>query len=567
MCGIAGIIGKHPEGNILVSKMLSAQRHRGPDATCLKEFSNAFLGHNRLSILDLSEDANQPMESACGRFVLVFNGEVYNYAELKKLVPDYPFRTQSDTEVVLAMYRRFGSSMLAYLNGMFSLLVWDKKEQSAFAARDRFGVKPFYYAFSDGNLFFASEIKALRAGGIATETDWSVWSSYFVSSSYGNQNQGFWKGIRQLPAGCFFQYQAGGGEDQLKIRSYYDFTERVCAIPERSPEDLREEYLSLLTDAVKLRFRADVPVGFNLSGGLDSSTLLAMVEEVMPGEGEKIKAFTFYCADERYDELPWVKGMLTGKSYPLNPVLLDWRLVPEEMERLAKFQEEPFGGFPTLAYAGIFKVAREQGVIVLLDGQGMDEAWAGYDYYRNNSGSLIQGLSSSPVRPEALADDFRSLAGPENYEMPFDNRLQNLQYRDIFYTKIPRALRFNDRISMMHSTELREPFLDYRLVELAFSQPEKVKIREGQGKWLLRNLVAERLGANLAFSPKRPLQTPQREWLANELKDWAMERIEVFSRLPFVKREVVMKETDQYFKGAMDNSFYLWQWINASYLL
>ena len=567
MCGIAGIIGRQRGGSLLLHKMLAAQKHRGPDATCQLDLPNAFLGHNRLSIVDLSEEANQPMESACGRYVIVFNGEVYNYRELKSLVPEYPFRTQSDTEVILALYIRFGPSMLGNLNGMFSMLIWDKVENKAFAARDRFGVKPFYYSFSEGNLFFASEIKSLRAGSIATEADWSIWSSYLVRGSYGNQNQGFWKGIRQLPAACSFFYEAERGEEQLKIQSYYDFPARVRAIPERSPQDLKEEYISLLSDAVKLRFRADVPVGFNLSGGLDSSTLLAMVAGVMPGEDEKIKAFTFYCDDERYDEIPWVKGMLAGRSYPFNPVLLDWKTVPEKMEQLAYFQEEPFGGFPTLAYAGIFEAARKEGVIVLLDGQGMDEAWAGYDYYRTNSGSLIQGVSSSPVRPEALEEDFIALAAPDQYESPFDNRLQNLQYRDIFHTKIPRALRFNDRISMMHSTELREPFLDYRLVELAFSQPENVKIRDGQGKWLLRNLVAERLGNNIAFSPKRPLQTPQREWLAHELKDWAMDRIEVFSRLPFVKRDVVLGETDKYFRGNMDNSFYLWQWINASYLL
>ena len=179
-------------------------------------------------------------------------------------------------------------------------------------------------------------------------------------------------------------------------------------------------------------------------------------------------------------------------------------------------QDEPFGGFPTLAYSKIFELARQKGIIVLLDGQGMDEAWAGYDYYHNESGFTVQGTTSSPVRPEMLEPEFRQLAVKETFPASFEDTLMNLQYRDLFYTKILRALRFNDRISMMHGTELREPFLDYRLVELAFSQPRNIKIRNGITKWMLRDLVMELLGSEIALAPKRPLQTPQREWLSLE---------------------------------------------------
>ena len=564
MCGIAGIIGEHPEGKILLDNMLKAQQHRGPDATCTVESPGALLGHNRLSIIDLSSESNQPMISACGRWVLVFNGEIYNYRELKSLVPEHTFRTQSDTEVILALYQKMGPSMLEKLNGMFSILLWDRQEKTAFAARDRFGVKPFYFSLMNGCLFFASEIKSLWAAGVKKEASDKVWASYLVKGSYGLPEETFWSGIHQLRAGHSMLFRPG--MQRPEISCWYHFTDRIYSIQQKDAASLREEYEALLADAVRLRFRADVPVGFNLSGGLDSSTLLAMVKEVMPGRDDKIEAFTFYCGDERYDELPWVRGLLSKTAYHLNPVLLSAAQVPEGMEKLAHFQDEPFGGFPTLAYAGIFEKARSQGVIVLLDGQGMDEAWAGYDYYRSNSGSLVQGVTTSPVRPGVLDPEFASLAETESGEAPFGNRLQDLQYRDIFYTKIPRALRFNDRISMMHSTELREPFLDYRLVELAFAQPEEMKIRQGQGKWLLRELVSERLGNDLAFSPKRALQTPQREWLASELKEWARERLDVFCRFPFADQAKVMKEWERYQMGDQDNSFYLWQWINLSYL-
>lgn len=196
----------------------------------------------------------------------------------------------------------------------------------------------------------------------------------------------------------------------------------------------------------------------------------------------------------------------------------------------------------------------------------MDEAWAGYDYYHNNSNSLIQGTSSSPVKPEALDADFNLLANKEVFPTPFSSKLQNLQYRDIFYTKIPRALRFNDRISMQHGTELREPFLDYRLVELAFAQPDSVKYDNGNTKWMLRQISQKLLGNTIALAPKRALQTPQREWMANELESYVQERISMFSTFDFVNKEQVQKIWSAYKKGNQENSFYLWQWINLSYL-
>ena len=166
MCGIVGIIGSLPNGNECINEMLFAQRHRGPDATHKWIGENVFLGHNRLSIIDLSSEADQPMVSSDGRFILVFNGEIYNYLELKEQLFDYSFKTSSDTEVLLALFQKKGKTMLNDLNGMFSFAIWDTKEQKMFAARDRFGVKPFYYAFKNDTLFFASEIKTLFAAGV-----------------------------------------------------------------------------------------------------------------------------------------------------------------------------------------------------------------------------------------------------------------------------------------------------------------------------------------------------------------------------------------------------------------
>ena len=564
MCGIVGIIGSVPNGNQSLDTMLYAQRHRGPDATHKWISENVFLGHNRLSIIDLSSVADQPMISSDGRFVVVFNGEIYNYLELKEQLIDYPFKTSSDTEVLLALFQDRGKEMLNDLNGMFSFAIWDTKEQKMFAARDRFGVKPFYYSLLDNNLFFASEIKTLFAAGVEKVKNRKVWANYLSFGTYGLPNETFWGTVYQLPGGHYFEYDLNS-QKKVEPVKWYDFVKNIRNTPQFAEEDLKAKYLELLQDSIRLRFRADVPVGFNISGGLDSSALLALVNQEFPNN-KTIEAFTFYTNDERYDELHWVELMLEKTKNPLNKCLLEAGAIPELITEIASLQEEPFGGFPTLAYNQIFETARAKGIIVLLDGQGMDEAWAGYDYYQTNSGFTIQGTRTSPVRPEVLTDEFKKFANKESYEKPFDNELQNLQYRDLFYTKIPRALRFNDRISMLHGTELREPFLDYRLVELAFAQSSNMKIKNGQGKWMLREIVKDLLGSEVALAPKRPLQTPQREWLANELNTYIDEKITEFSNCNFVQKEKVLALWNAYKKGDQDNSFYLWQWINLNEL-
>jgi len=564
MCGIAGIVGFNPDNKHVILRMLQRQKHRGPDYQGFWSGEGVFLGHNRLSILDLSDAANQPMISDCGRYTLVFNGEIYNYLELKKTL-DYPFKNSSDTEVILALYRKYKDQMLRFLNGMYAFAIWDNVECKLFAARDRFGVKPFYYSFFKGQFYFASEIKTLLTAGISSLPNEEVWADYFVHGSYGYPEESFFKAIKQLPGGHSLSFSAG--DVQPRIDRFYDFVNQIQnQTVYEDKNKLQDDYSEILRNAIQLRFRADVPVGFNISGGLDSSILLAMIAEEKKEETENIQAFTFYTGDERYDELPWVQQLISKTKSPLNPICLTVQEVPDLIEKVSDFQDEPFGGFPTLAYSKIFEAARQKGIIVLLDGQGMDEAWAGYDYYQTNSTSVIQGVKSSPTRPETLVPEFERLARKLHFQEPFANELQNKQYRDLFFTKIPRALRFNDRISMMYSTELREPFLDHRLVEIAFAQKKEMKIKENQGKWILRQIALQSLG-DIALAPKRPLQTPQREWIEGPLADFVEESISQLKNHPWFDYSIVNREWEQYKKGKQDNSFYIWQWINLKFCL
>ena len=572
MCGIAGIFGGTAT-RVRLQAMVKSQHHRGPDAVgiYLDPTGTSGLGHNRLSIIDLSPAGHQPMSSYDGRLSIVFNGEIYNYLELRKELKDYPYRSQTDTEVILAAYERWGEKCLDHFIGMFAFLIWDERDQRLFGARDRFGVKPFlYHKQSDGALLISSEVKALHAAGVDIQPNPKIWSTYLTFGLHDHSGETFWEGIQSLPPGYALNWQAG----ETRLWSWYDLADRVGFEWDQTPvETLKEEYLSLLNESVRLRFRSDVPVGINLSGGLDSSALLGLVQALQGPESD-VKAFTYVTGDARYDELPWVEQMLTQTRHPSIVVEINPSEIPALAESVQACQDEPFGGLPTLCYARLFERARAEGVIVLLDGMGMDEQWGGYDYYLSAAdgtrANIVQAIKEPPVRPECLAPDFRALAQPFDSPRFSADELCNLQYRDTRFTKIPRVLRFNDRVSMRSSTELREPFLDHRLFELALKQRPERKIVNGTRKWLLRQIAQQLAPDKVVEAPKRPLSTPQREWLRGPLQKWAGERIEeslaAFGGV-WLEKKAVRATWQQYCEGASDNSFYIWQWISLGLMI
>jgi len=572
MCGISGITGPGFVRTRL-DAMVSSLAHRGPDDTGTYVDPNgvAGLGNNRLSIIDLSAAGRGPMASADGAVWITFNGEVYNFVELRSRLAGYPYASRTDTEVVLAAYLEWGEACLDRLMGMFAFAIWDERTRTLFAARDRFGVKPFLYRLEpDGTLLFASEIKALHAAGVPPRPDEESWATYLTFGLSDHGDRTFWDCIRSLPAGHALRWKDG----RLALWSWYDLAERTG--PE---EDLRdepavaEEYLDLLRESVRLRFRSDVPVGINLSGGVDSSTLLGLVHEVQ-GPDSDVAAFTFVTGDDRYDELPWVQRMLERTRHPSAVCRLDAGDVPDLARSVQQAEDEPFGGIPTLAYARLFEEARDRGVTVLLDGQGLDEQWAGYDYYGPLAGAAgnggpatgpVQGSAGGALRPNCVTRELRALARPVEVPEPFSDALRNRQHLDATVAKIPRALRFNDRISMRASRELREPFLDHRLFELALRQPASRKIRGGVHKALLRDMAALLAPAGVVEAPKRALQTPQREWLRGPLRTWAEDHIEVALAAygdRWLDARAVRAEWLEYLEGEAQSSFHVWQWVN-----
>lgn len=565
MCGLVCLIGNFHDRDELLGKMLKKQSHRGPDYTGIWKDNKIGLGHNRLSIIDTSPSANQPMMSNCENYIIIFNGEIYNYLELKNLIKNYSLNTTSDTEVLLALYIKYKAKMLQYINGMFSFVIYDKLKNKIFGARDRFGVKPLYYTKLNGSIILTSEIKTLWEADINKIKNFKIWSNYILYGDYGTKNETFWSEIYQIKPGNYFEINCG--QMIMVEKPYYNFVQRVELIKDDLSEKEKhlDEYLNLLEESIKYRFRSDVKVGVNLSGGLDSSVLISLINKLYNKKTDGIPVFTFYSDNKNYDEIFWVKKLLNHFNNPLHEILFDYKKIENLFEEVASYQDEPFGGFPTMAYSNIFKAAKSMGLKVLMDGQGIDEAWAGYDYYFKNTKDKIQGSSGVDVDLNVVDQEFKGHSSIEEFSKPFNNKLLDTQYRDIFYTKLPRALRFNDRISMMHSIELREPFLDYRLVEYAFSLPINFKKRGNQNKFLLREIAQNLFENNIANSPKRPLQTPQREWLGGQLKDWAESKIIKFSENDYVNKRMVMKNWNDYLSGNMTNSFHIWQYINLSY--
>ena len=562
MCGISGVISNKNISPYLVSKMVLSQKHRGPDNSTTKRLEdNVIFGHNRLSIISLDESSNQPFTCKDKRYTITYNGEIYNYIELRNQLKSFwTFKTTSDTEVLLAAYSVWGHKCLDKLNGMFSFCIWDKKFKKLFMARDRFGVKPLHYYINNEKLVFASEIKALWAYGIKKTLNQKVCSAYLKYGSYGDLENTFWEGVSKLPAGNYAMYEG----NKIKLFKWYNFRSRVINLENDTYKIDRIK--ELIIDAIKIRFRADVPIGINLSGGVDSSTLLSIVNLLFK-DNNHIKPFTFFTDDHRYDEIKWVVSMLKNNSDNLEKCLLKYTNVPSLTKKLMKYQDEPFGGIPTIAYGKVFERAKNIGYKVLLDGQGADESWAGYDYYNSDSNLTIQGTKVSPFKINVLEEDFSSLSKNIEYPKPFNDLLLDKQYRDLFYTKIPRALRFNDRLSMMHSVELREPFLDYRLVENVFSLNKNLKIKNGIQKWLLRDISKKYLDEDILWAPKRPLQTPQREWLKEELSDWVYESLISAEKTGWFKKGCLVNEYMNYKKSPLDNSFYIWQWISIAHLI
>ncbi|MDF1586028.1 asparagine synthase (glutamine-hydrolyzing) [Marinimicrococcus flavescens] len=561
MCGILGIVGRLADGpEPAFAAALDRIAHRGPDDAAVFSAPGIRLGHRRLSIIDLSSAGRQPMEDAQSGAQLVFNGEIYNYLELKAELEALGerFATRTDTEVLLRALLRWGEGALPRLNGMFAFALWLPREQRLFFARDRFGVKPFVWAMREGSMGFASEPKALLAAmDLPGAPDAAVLADFLVWGVARSPGRTFFDGLQQLPPGHCGSFRIGDAAPSL--RRWWDYPDRP---PE--PADARaaaERFAELFDDAVRLRLRSDVPVGVSLSGGLDSTAVLA--------GWMKIGAAAPLCLTSVYGqsgggESGWARRACA--PYGLSPVEAmaaqdEWLDV---LEQVAWHMDAPCDTPAVFPVWCLMREARARGVPVMLEGQGADEMFAGYTAYagidlagrlgRLDLAGFARGLGAyrrtfplrnllsqvartlvpgpatmararlgglSVLRP-GLAAAVPGLAGlPGPAEAPpaalAGDPVSARLWQSHSFDSLPRYLHYSDAIGMAHAIESRMPFMDWRLVEWAFAQPTAIKLKDGRTKWPVRAyLEANGQKAIAERTDKKGYPTPLAAWLRGE---------------------------------------------------
>jgi asparagine synthase (glutamine-hydrolysing) len=541
MCGIGGTAGGAAPNAAVLERMSTTMAHRGPDGDGIWRDEIVGFGFRRLAIIDLHERANQPMHF--GRWHLIFNGEIYNYLELRDELTSlgHGFVTRGDAEVLLHAWAQWGESALARLNGMFAFAIWDDAERRLTLARDPFGEKPLYYHHREGRLLFASDIPAiLCAGGVSTAPRTEALASYLVSGGAPDIGESFFADIAALPAAHLLRWRDG----EIGLERYW--TPAQIPVPRLFAEavgSLRE----LLRDSVRLRLRSDVPIGTSLSGGVDSSTMVALAAEIA---GEHTRhAFTArfrgFERDEWHhaDAVARAAGVLEHHCVePTGDGLL------EELDDLIAAHQEPVVSSSIYAQWCVMRAAKRAGVVVLLDGQGGDELFGGYSgmggYALRSGGpaALLEGVGRGSARelarsyavdhlprslarayrrrtasPYATSELVRAASGNEPRYLPWMRALRPLPRELLlqsFVTSLPQLLRYADRSSMAHSREVRLPLLDRRVAEYALSLPAAFAFTPGTTKRILREaargLVPDSV---LARNDKVGFETPQAQWL------------------------------------------------------
>jgi asparagine synthase (glutamine-hydrolysing) len=546
MCGIAGALDLTPgleTAEDLVARMTDMLAHRGPDGAGLFVDRPVVLGNRRLSILDLSAAGHQPMASEDGRVWITYNGEIYNYKELAQELRarGHRFRSSGDTEVLLRAYVEWGPDCLARLNGMFAFALWDRDRRELFSARDRFGVKPFYYTVADGRFRFASEIKALLIDPqVPRRPNDPRVIDFLVRGLADHTEETMFDGIHQLAPGSFMWVSPTEGVGR----------------PERwyrlAPADLdgrptTDAVRELLTDAVSLRLRSDVPVGTFLSGGLDSSSVTVLASQLRRADGiDPPQSFTSRCRDPRIDESRYAKSVIEITGSRNHEFLPDERGLLNELDDLLWHMDEPFHAASVYGHWKLMELTRNVGITVLLDGQGGDEAFLGYHFLLYPSvyftlcrrGHLLQAArelawrrrrngvslrrSASEILRAILPHRVRRRRRPSwiNPELPLPPRplpprtMRGHQLFGLIASPLPMYLHHEDRNSMGFSLEGRNPFLDYRTVELGLALDPEDLVQRGLSKWVVRDAMRGILPPSIVDRPdKQGFATDEADWL------------------------------------------------------
>jgi len=614
MCGICGIVG--PADEITIENMTASLAHRGPDDRGVEVFKSqgVALGHRRLSILDLSSLGHQPMTDSTGRFWITYNGEIYNYQDVRAQLAakGYQFKSNCDTEVLVCAYKEWGAECLQKMNGMFAFAIWDKANRTLFAARDRVGIKPFYYWHDKDRLVFASEIKALfKSGMVRAEADYEALHTpamYQVAPRTGFKN------VHKLLPGQCLSFDGR----KLEIRNYWEM-KPSCEIT--NVDEATDQLDALLQDTVKMQMVSDVPVGLFLSGGLDSSLLLSLMTNVRK---KPVDTFTirFRRHDQKYEQMSEDSSYARVVADAFQSRHQEIEIEPDIVELLPKIMfhmDEPLADPAAINTFLLCRTAKEHGITVILNGMGADEIFGGYRNYRacllaSRYQRLLPEMGQKIVRrvvdefPVATskrglrtvrwAKRFLSFASlPESERFLVSTTMAPAEFRQLFarngsleethFARMQRQtleranlpylvrmcltdtsfymadhnLLYSDKASMAASVEMRPPFTDHRLAEFMFSTSPALRIQGQVQKLLLRRLARRHLPENIVNRPKAPFGAPLRSWIRGPLAQMIGDYLSPASLKSrgIYNADYVWKKIDNDRKGREDNAHLIWK--------
>jgi asparagine synthase (glutamine-hydrolysing) len=606
MCGIAGIISSKSNKLQDVQQMISCLSHRGPDGQASWQNHSGIiaLGHARLSVIDLSEAANQPMHYL-NRYTIIHNGEIYNYKELRQQLASkgYRFTSHSDTEVILAAYDNWKADCLDYFDGMFAFAIWDEAEQELFAARDRFGEKPFYYTHTQEGFQFASEIRSFNKTGTDKTYNGNLLLQYIANGFVQDAMDAgatFYKHIKKLPARHYLRFSAATNE--LNIVPYFDIDKSTNSI---SATDAIQEFKSLFFSSVERRLRSDVAIGTSLSGGLDSSSVIAAIHHLKQ-TGTVQKAFTASFPGFEKDETQLasiVANQFGLQHFTVTPTEKD---LVADLEKFLAQHDEPVSSSSVYAQYKVYELAKQQGVKVVLDGQGADEILSGYTKYihwylqqlystrstalnkeiaafhstgfniKNKLAAKFPSWAAVQLEKKALkkqrshffTNDFveEHLSRSSIYK-PAVRSLNDILYFDVFNGGLEELLRNADRNAMAHGIEVRLPFLSHELVQFAFSLPSSFKMHNGYTKYILREVMDDMLPKEITWrKDKIGFEPPQQQWMQNSLLQHKIHEAKKKLVQEKILQASVLNEPIQP-TAAHEADNYDWRFLSAAQLL
>ncbi len=595
MCGFFFYIKNN--SNINNNKLISISKelkHRGPDDDQIINNKNFFLRFFRLSVIDIRSKASQPMFDKSGRYMIVFNGEIYNYKQLKNLLKYKNLKSNSDTEILLYSIIERGQNVINDLEGMFSFIFYDKKKNNYFFGRDRFGIKPLYYTKVKKNIIFSSEIKPLLKLNNFKINNTAVSEFFFKGSMDHNENT-FFNNIYSVKPG----FHGIVKKSDIKLKKYWDLSKsREHFKYEKNYISYRSKLQQLLTQSLDKHLNSDRKIGLFLSGGTDSNSILNLM--LNRSKNEKINTFTYgFKNNTSGSETKRVNKIVSNSNKVSNYTYLT---TPNDVltgfDKTIRILETPFTSIRIIAMKKLYEVARKKGCIVILEGDGGDELFGGYDYnlfsylkdkYKNfknrdrqifnkideyvkkskkNYKSLIslcltnthQYSSTSDGSIFVNSDFFNKSYLDENINesffyhknIPYLNYLQNSQLKDIHEIKIPRSLKYKDRLSMSEGIESRIPLLDHKFAEYAFNLPNHCKFSDLKSRYIFKDICQRKGFSKMKFEySKRSIADPQKEWLRSHLKEFFLDSVnsQDFKNLEYFNSKQISLEFDKFCKN------------------